>query len=434
MEIFLTAFYFALCCFLIAKLSFFKKTELPTYWFIAVFGIKVLTSFLITLIYTNYYTERVTADIFKYFDDSKILFDSIKTKPLDFFQLLVGLDFNTAYFQETYYSKLEYWNRTYNANLLSDTHLIIRFNMFLRLFSFGFYQVHNVLINFLALLGLVALYKAFLPYFVTVKKLFFLVLCFIPSFLFWGSGLLKEGLIIFALGFLLLHFFNLFEEHTTLKSWCIVFAASLIILFTKFNVIIGLVPSVLGYIIYKKIKILPAKSYLLAVVSLLAFSFVLLFISDTYNPFAIIINKQHDFIAAIHRFEAQSAFEQPPLTSVVSVFMYMPQALINVLFRPFLWETYSVFTLISGLENVALFISFVFILIFRKSKTDYPSIFYFCLLISLTSAIIIGLTTPIFGAIVRYKIFTLLFLMMAFLLFFDVEKFKNSWFYTAFKK
>ena len=85
------------------------------------------------MIYTYYYTDRVTSDVFKYFDDSKILFDSIKSNPIDFFQMLFGLDFNTAYFHEHYYSKMGYWYRVNNSNFLSDTHIMIRFNMFVLL-------------------------------------------------------------------------------------------------------------------------------------------------------------------------------------------------------------------------------------------------------------------------------------------------------------
>jgi len=56
------------------------------------------------------------------------------------------------------------------------------------------------------------------------------------------------------------------------------------------------------------------------------------------------------------------------------------------------------------------------------------------LLYAITSALIIGLTTPIMGAIVRYKIFTTLFLLIALLMLLDVEKLKNSWFFIIFKK
>ncbi|PKP49529.1 MAG: hypothetical protein CVT95_03295 [Bacteroidetes bacterium HGW-Bacteroidetes-12] len=385
------------------------------------------------MIYTYYYTDRVTADVFKYFDDSKILFASIKSNPIDFFQMLFGLDFNTAYFHEQYYSKMGYWYRVNNSNFLSDTHIIIRFNMFVRLFSFGFYHVHNVFINFVALVGLVAIYKAFLPFFQSTKKILFLTICFIPSLLFWGSGLLKEGIIIFALGFFLIHFFKLSDKYS-LQSVLVVLITSMLMIFTKLSVIAAIIPCLIGYVMHKKTTFSAFYSYAATIFILIAISFLMVFFTVDYNPFSILINKQQDFIYLVEKVDVGSAINQPKFNSISDVFLFMPEALINVLLRPFLWESYSVFTLFSALENSLFFILLFVVLFFRKKTMAHPSIFYFCLLYAITSALIIGLTTPIMGAIVRYKIFTTLFLLIALLMLLDVEKLKNSWFFTIFKK
>lgn len=390
-------------------------------------------SIIITLIYTYYYTDRETADIFKYFDDSKILFNSIKNKPIDFFQLLFGLDFNTEYFQTHYYSKMSHWNRTNTSNFISDSHLITRLNMFIRLFSFGYYQVHNVVINFISLFGLVAIYKAFQSFFISQKKLLFGIICFIPSMLFWGSGLLKESIVIFALGFLLLHFFKLFTNNK-LQSWVIIILMSLVLLFTKLNVVIALIPSVMGYIIYKKRNISPLKSYFAALLILIVLSFSSTVLFERINLTSIIINKQQDFINEINRFEAKSVVVHQKFNSLIDIVAFIPNALINVFLRPFVWESYSVLTLFSALENIALLLMLLVIFYFRKKKKAPSSLFYFCLVYALTSALIIGLTTPILGTIARYKIFTSLFLILAFLQLVDVEKIKNSWLYTIYKK
>jgi hypothetical protein len=366
------------------------------------------------MIYTYYYTDRVTADVFKYFDDSKILFASIKSNPIDFFQMLFGLDFNTAYFHEQYYSKMGYWYRVNNSNFLSDTHIIIRFNMFVRLFSFGFYHVHNVFINFVALVGLVAIYKAFLPFFQSTKKILFLTICFIPSLLFWGSGLLKEGIIIFALGFFLIHFFKLSDKYS-LQSVLVVLITSMLMIFTKLSVIAAIIPCLIGYVMHKKTTFSAFYSYAATIFILIAISFLMVFFTVDYNPFSILINKQQDFIYLVEKVDVGSAINQPKFNSISDVFLFMPEALINVLLRPFLWESYSVFTLFSALENSLFFILLFVVLFFRKKTMAHPSIFYFCLLYAITS-------------------FTTLFLLIALLMLLDVEKLKNSWFFTIFKK
>ena len=420
-EIGLTILYILIGCFIISKSSFFKLSLIPTYWLIIIFGIKIILSILITLIYTYYYSDRAVADIFKYFDDSKIMFDALKTNPLDYIQMVIGLDINSAYFHEHYYSKMHYWNRVNNSNFLSDTHIMIRFNAIVRLFSFGFFHVHNVFINFLSLIGLVAIFKVSKKLYLNKEKWLFLIIMFTPSLLFWGSGLLKEGLIIFALGLFLLNFFNI-NEQWSFKSLLIIILSCIIILFSKLIILIALVPGALGFLIHKKVKSIHL-SYLYTVLIIVFISLVLNFINHPLNPIDIIINKQQDFIYLVEKMDVRSAIYQPKFNHLSDLLAYTPQALINVFLRPFLWESYSVFTLFSALENILIILFCVFLLFFRTKNPSFSALFYFSILFALVLAIVIGLTTPILGAIVRYKIFVILFFLLAIGNQFDTNKF-----------
>ncbi len=422
-EIGLTIFYILIGCYIISKNSFFKLPSIPTYWLIIVFGIKIILSIFITLIYTYYYQDRAVADIFKYFDDSKIIFDSLKTNVVDYVQMVLGLDFNSEYFHNKYYSKMTYWYRVNNSNLLSDTHVIIRFNAIVRLFSFGFFHVHNVFINFLSLTGLIAIFKVFYNLYLGKEKLLFFIVFLTPSLLFWGSGLLKEGIIIMALGVFLIHFFILTDKWS-LTSILLILFSCIVILFTKMILLIALIPGVLGYLLNKKLKNIHL-SYLYTTIFIISISLILYFINYPLNPIDIIINKQQDFIYLVEKIDVRSAIYQPKFNNLWDLLAYTPQALINVFFRPFLWESYSVFTLFSALENVLIVLFCVVLLFFRNKKTSFSTLFYFSILFALVLAIVIGLTAPILGAIVRYKIFVLLFFLLAIGNQFDTDKFLN---------
>lgn len=400
-----------IACFIISKSSFFRLPSIPTYWLIIFFGIKIVIGILLTLIYTYYYSDRDTADIFKYFDDSKVIFDALKTNVLDYIQLVVGLDINSAYFHELYYSKMLYWDRVNNSNFLSDTHVMIRFNAIVRLFSFGYFQVHNVFINFLSLIGLVAIFKVFKKLYIGKEKLLFLILFLTPSLLFWGSGLLKEGIILLALGLFLLHFFKIIEQWSV-RRLLIIILSCIIIIFTKLIIFIALIPGVLGFLIYKKVKNIHL-SYLYSVLIIIVTSLFLYFINHPFNPVDIIINKQQDFIYLVQKVEVGSLIYQPKFTTLMDLLAYTPQALANVFFRPYLWESYSLFTLFSALENCLFILFCVVLFFFRTKKTSYSSLFYFSMLFVFVLATVIGLTTPILGAIVRYKIFVVLFFLLA---------------------
>ena len=61
------------------------------------FLLKVLTGFALTWLYSSYYTQRNTADIFKYFDDSLPIYNALKENPRDYFSMLLGIGNDTPH-------------------------------------------------------------------------------------------------------------------------------------------------------------------------------------------------------------------------------------------------------------------------------------------------------------------------------------------------
>jgi len=408
-------------------MSFFKDNVIPRYWYIFIFGTKIIVSIILTLIYTNHYTNRDTADIFKYFDDSLAMFDALKASPIDYFKMLFGVDSDHTYFTVNYYQYMNHWNRPYSTDLISDSHIIIRFNAFVRLFSFGYFQVHNVFINFVSLIGLTALFKAFKPFLLTKEKSLFYVIFLLPSVLFWGSGLLKESIIFFALG-LILH--NLFKIKSQLKiiNLLLIIIGVLLIIYTKFYLLIALFIPILGYLVnhYLKMK-KPSYGYLMSSVIF----FILLNIAPLINTRLDIVfqiaNKQQAFSRFIAKVPTNSGFLIPELTDGFSILLNIPNALLNTVVRPFIWECNSLFVWLSSIENMFI-IGCVVITIYFKGKMNstQKNIIHFNLIFVLSLFLLIGLTTPVFGAIIRYKIPGLILLLISLLVLVDLEKIKSK--------
>lgn len=427
----LAIFYFILLLVIIQKTSFFSDDIVPKKWFLGVFGLKIVFSVLLTLIYTYYYTNRNTSDIYKYFDDSKVMFDALETKPLDYFKMLLGFDNDNAYFDKNYYTNMRFWFRSYNSTIFSDSHVIIRFNAFLRLFSMGNIYVHNVFINFISLLGLTALFKFFKPYFENKTKMLFYGIFLIPSVLFWGSGLLKESFILFGLGFLLLSVQQLFINF----KWYylpLIALSFIFLLYTKFYVLIALLIPLFSYFFYQKIVVKKVALSFIASIGILLSLGLLVWLIIDFNPFQLIINKHLEFYRFNNKFPSNSSFEIPLLSDWWSVIKYTPNAWINTFIRPYLWESKSPFVLISALENL-LFIALFGLAVFypiKKNMNWYNVLF--CLSFVLVLFSIIGLTVPIFGALVRYKVPGLPFLAVALLLLIDFDTLKAK--FTFLKK
>jgi len=82
--------------------------------------------------------------------------------------MLLGIGNDSPYF-DAYYKEMNNWYRVFESNIYNDSHTIIRFNAAMRLFSFGYFNVHTVFMCFLSFTGLVALYRFFVRYFENKK-------------------------------------------------------------------------------------------------------------------------------------------------------------------------------------------------------------------------------------------------------------------------
>lgn len=271
-------------------MNFFECQGISRRHIQVVFIVKIIFGILLYLVYTYYYTDRSTADIYKYFDDSKVLFDALFAKPQDYFQMLFGIGNDTPYF-DSYYNRMNHWYREYDSNLYNDSHTIIRFNAFVRLFSMGFYNIHTVCMCFISLLGLTAIYKTFMPAMKEKSMLLFAAVFLMPSVLFWGSGVLKEGLLFFGLGFLIYYSHKIiYGKWSALNIIWIIFSIMILIL-TKFYVAIAIIPALIAN--FWIVKTANKKVLLKYIVS-----YILLFSAGLYatNSLQVLVQKQKDFI------------------------------------------------------------------------------------------------------------------------------------------
>lgn len=395
-----------------------------------VFILKIMAGILVWAVYTFYYTDRITADIYKYFDASKIMFDTLQSNPVHFLKMLTGIGNDTPEFT-AYYDKMNFWSRQIESSIYNDSHTIIRFNTIVRFFSFGYYNVHTVFICFLSMIGLTAIYKTFHPALQDKKRELFAAVFLLPSVLFWGSGVLKEGLILFAMGLLIYYFNQLFK----VKAIIICFGVGVILALSKFYVWLAIMPGLIFMLWINKSK--GTKKALKFATIICIMAIVGLNIdkfTSIQNPLITLSQKQMEFNALANGTltdannrpvpVAGSAIQintlEPTLTSLIK---NSPQAFCNSLLRPFIWELRSPMMLFAGIENIAILLFLLLCLFFTKPVSEIKWEFVlFCASFVVIQFLIIGYTTPIIGAIARYKVPALPFLLITFLLVLDKEK------------
>jgi hypothetical protein len=302
------------------------------------------------------------------------------------------------------------WYKTYNYGVFNDNMTIIRFNALASLFTGGNYFGNLLFINFLSFTGIVALYHWFREQ-SSLKSRWIILLCFgIPQVWFWSSGLLKEGLLFFGLG-LFVYGFSRLLKGADRQSWILSLVGLGFLLMMKIYVFACLIPAVLFWLFREKGK-RPLYPFLLV-----HLGFVLLAVmvdALAYPLLESISGKQMDFIRLGLMGNAGSCFDLPVLeSSWPSLLSLAPIALWNSLFRPFWEDCNSLPLYLSWFENIGIAgLCLLGVLSMNRSRLKRSPIFWFGLSFTLLLFVLIGLITPVAGALVRCKIPALPFLLI----------------------
>ena len=388
-----------------------------------IFVLKVFAGICLCLIYTYYYTDRQSGDIYKYFYDGEVMYGALFTHPGHYFQMVFGIQTDAGYLHG-YFEKMSHWYKPNETTFYNDNRTIIRFNALVRLFSLGSIWVHTVVMCFISFLGLTAVYKTLSGFLQDKKKELAAAIFLLPSVMFWGSGLLKEGILLFAMGGLIYCFIKLAAQKFSLIYFFGFFFGVFLLCISKIYVLFALVPPMAAYWWVAHTNNQKAfLKYLVVFGVMTAGAFNLHYLFPDFDIARILARKQQDFINMVRASDAGSYFEIPKLDpNVSSIIKNTPIALFNMMVRPHLLESNSPFILLAAIENILLTGIIIFCIIFKKRKPGNKNLLFFCIGYVLILYSVIGLTTPVLGALVRYKAPGLPFLALIFIIILDKQK------------
>ena len=388
---------------------------------------KVIAGSILWYIYTYYYTERSTSDAFRFFDDAKVVHQALFEDPVSYFKLLFGYDLNDPSLQK-YILRTFNWEKEYNYFLYNDSRTMIRFNTVCMLFSFGNYHVHTIIMSMLSFIGSIYLFKTFYTFLSDKKYLLMLGVFCVPSVVFYTSGVLKEGILIAGIGFFFYAIFNLTKSYKKPKYWLLFFLSIFILMTMKIYVLFCLVPAVVYYVSSQ--KILKSKSLVLFLLfNVIVFTGLLIIseIRPDWDIFYLLYKKKDDFTHVAMQYEAGSFITTPDLwPNPISFLRYIPFAVYTVIMRPYLWESGSALIKFAAIENILLLISMIVpFFVWKQKSPEEKRIIYFLLLFILYLYILVGFTTPVLGALSRYKVPGLPFIIIIALFLIDSAKLKK---------
>ncbi|MDZ4824710.1 MAG: hypothetical protein SH856_14730 [Flavobacteriales bacterium] len=284
----------------------------------------------------------------------------------------------------------------------------------------GSYFLTTVLISLLTYGSIWQLYLMFTSYFPRYSGNLAIAILFMPSVIFWGSGIMKDSFTMAATCYFVVtmhkiitssgsRFFNLVKLS--------LFA--FVIVSIKAYILIILVPGSLVWFFYDRILSIRNQLFRVMVVPVIYLvifgaSYLVLGVLDSQSS-EFGIGKVIETASVIQRDLKQDYYEgnsfdighfEPTLAGAISKF---PVATFAGLYRPLLWESKNIVMFISGIENTIVIAITVLVIVGTKPRILWRLIFnnpvlLYSLIFSLLFAFMIGLTTSNFGALVRFRI------------------------------
>lgn len=240
-----------------------------------------------------------------------------------------------------------------------------------------------------------------------------------PSVLFWGSGLLKDALVFFSLGFTLYTFDKIIAYKKTKLKWLILFLGSLFLLMiTKFHSFLLILPALPAWYLASTGKLKGHFAFILTGLIFLSLIYITQLLIPEWNIPELLANKQASFIELGKNSGAASYIEIPVIQpDFFHILLMAPMGFVTSLVRPFITDSGSAMMTLSAIENTGILV-FILWTIFKAkwSLINNKTLPWLCLYFVISSYMIIGLVTPILGAIVRYKAQALPFLIIFLLL------------------
>lgn len=316
-------------------------------WFWPALGFKLVAGVCLGLLYIYYYP---VADTFLYFDHACTVADLARQNVAAYLSALVNEDSGEALLG------LKDSRASFFVKLISVFCLITNDHYW----ATGFYC------SFLSFLGAWSLVLTIHKHIASLTTAAVVSFLFLPSFVFWSSGLLKESLTIGALLFLCAAFLGVWFRDS-LSWWHVVLAGlSLWVLWTlKYYYAAVLVGVTCAAMLCKVIlSRRPAVSFwlvctiwvLVLLIPMVAVTFLHPnFRIDRFLDVVIENNAAYEAISSpgsLIRFYHLDA-------SVGSILLNTPWALISGLFRPFVWEVSNLPQMFAAAENLLLLILFV---------------------------------------------------------------------------
>lgn len=388
-------------------------------YFIKGFVVKILGALFFALLVFYFYK---VGDMLSYFQESIQLRDLLSDGKITFTQV----------FSEDY----EYFRDRFDllGSVTDSGFVVTKISFLLSYLSFSRFLPATCIMAALVYIGVFKLFRAFVALAPDSHRFISIIVLFFPTIVIYGSGIFKDPICFSALGWFFFTSQQMFNTRKVTVTNILVFIASLIIIVAvKAYIIAAFVIPFCFFLVMMMVKKIQSWIFRIA-----AFLFLCGMLAGMYIVFKGAIDESlgnyavknlsqnvHGLQTAystLSEEDAGSNFDigeiEPTFTGLLQK---MPAGIVATLYRPFLWEVRKPFILLTAVESFAI-VLFTLIILFRTGIRKFFSYIlsdaniFLCLGFSLIFAGFVGVSTPNFGTLARYRIPAIPFYLFGLLL------------------
>jgi hypothetical protein len=433
-EMMVLPFYVALI-FLIAYAHQRKKIlNNPSYSYYAR-GItfKLLGATIFCLVFAYHYG---VGDTFSYFENARSFCNLLRQHPGEFLDVYFGSNSYEHFSYFDRYTGIPQPNIYFESRGFFTSKLLTPF-VFL---GFNSYLISSILLSLFSYFGIWRMYQVFYKYYPKLYKPLAIGFVFLPSAIFWGSGILKDTITLSAFCWFVSSVERgLISKVNPLKNILSALLSGYIVLLIKPYIIMACIPGLIVWLIHDRVSrfsnplVRNLTLPFVFVISIAVGAGLMSYFSEKLDKFSLdkvldtAVVSQRDLKRAEYK---GHSFDIGEFDATVSgVAEKFPVATVAGLYRPFIWESGNFVMLLSGVENLLLLYLTLYPIV-KIGPRRIMGIFFreplllFIFSYSILFAFSIGISTSNFGALIRFKIAFAPFMAGMLLIFYNQKKLK----------
>lgn len=380
-------------------------------YFIPALTVKIFGAIAVGLIYQFYYTS---GDTFTYHTHgSRLIWEAFMDSPLEGIRI---------YFAHGTYGP-GLWEIADQIWFWRDprSFFVIQMATIFDLFTFSTYSATAVLFSVVAFIGGWMLYLVFYKSHPHAHQVLAFCCLFVPSVVFWGSGLLKDTVTLAFAGMSTFCFYKILIEKRISIGYLVLLVVSFYVIYSiKKYILISLVIGLIVWIasrFYFQVRSYMLRILLVPIVLIVSLAITYVSISKITEDDARYSLENIAQTSKITAYDIRygwgartgdgSGYSLGELDgSWQSMILVAPGAVNVSLFRPYLWEANNPLMALSALESFITLLATILVLIQVRSYLFYyiRAEVIFCLVFALIFAFGVGASSYNFGTLSRYKI------------------------------